>query len=75
MNRLIRINRMQNVKDRFRQIWKDLNVLITECENDGMEDKVLEEVITARAIASGGEKISGACISMDNKAIEMESGD
>ena len=72
MNRMTRISRMENAKDKFAGIWKALNILSTECQNDDMEDDVLNEIRTARAIASAGEKIAAKCIREDNKALELE---
>jgi len=75
MNRAIRSYRMEGIKERFANIWKDLNMLITECKNENMEDKTLDEIITARAVASAGEKLAATCIRMDKKLDRMESGE
>ena len=75
MNRMIRCARMEAAKEKFLAIYKDLNILVTECENDKMEDDVLTSVIEARALASAGEKVSAACIREDKRMDKLESGE
>ena len=72
MNRMIRCSRMEVAKERFVAIWRDLNVLATECENHKMEDDVLTSIIEARALASAGEKVSAACIREDKRMDRLE---
>jgi hypothetical protein len=66
---------MEAAKERFLTIYKDLNVLITECENDNMEDDAFKSIIEARALASAGERVSAACIREDKRMYKLESGE
>ncbi len=75
MNRIIRYTRMEAAKQKFIAIWKDLNVLVTECENDKMEDMVLISVRETRALASAGEKYAASCIREDKRLEKLESGE
>ena len=75
MNRMIRCARMEAAKAKFLTIYRDLNILVTECENHKMEDEAFRSVIEARALASAGEKVSAACIREDKRMDKLESGE